>query len=67
MRKDKPGTGADAKGIKGLFRISRAGQDKFQEFFFPTKPRTPMQKKMFEAIVSVAETTDRWLRARAPA
>jgi hypothetical protein len=67
MRKDKPGTGADATSIKGLFRISRKGQDAFQEFFFPTKPRSPLQKKMFEAIVTVAETTDRWLRARAPA
>jgi len=66
MRTDKPGTGADAASVKGLFRISRKGQDAFQEFFFPTKPRSSVGSKMFEAIVSIAETTDRWLRERAP-
>ncbi|HUS31279.1 MAG TPA: ferritin-like domain-containing protein [Kofleriaceae bacterium] len=67
MRKESPGTGADAASVKGLFRISRKGQDAFQEFFFPTKPRSPVSSRMFDAIVSVAETTDRWLRERAPA
>lgn len=67
MRTEKPGTGADAASVKGLFRISRKGQNAFQEFFFPTKPRSPVASRMFEAIVSVAETTDRWLRERSPA
>jgi hypothetical protein len=67
MRTEKPGTGADAASVKGLFRISRKGQNAFQEFFFPTKPRSPVASKMFEAIVSVAETTDRWMRERSPA
>lgn len=67
MRTEKPGTGADAASVKGLFRISRKGQNAFQEFFFPTKPRSAVASKMFEAIVSVAETTDRWMRERAPA
>lgn len=67
MRTERPGTGADAASVKGLFRISRKGQNAFQEFFFPTKPRSAVASKMFEAIVSVAETTDRWMRERAPA
>lgn len=67
MRKDKPGRGADAASIKGLFKISRTAQDTFQEFFFPTKPRGPLGTSMFNALVTVAETTDRWLRERAPA
>jgi len=67
MRKDKPGTGADAASVKGLFKISRKGQNVFQEFFFPTKPRSPMASKMFEAVVTMAEKTDQWLRERAPA
>jgi hypothetical protein len=57
-------------GTKGLFKISRKAQDSFQEFFFPTKPRSPLQSRMFDALVSVAETTDRWMRerdARSPA
>jgi hypothetical protein len=66
MRKDEPGSGADAKSVRGLFKISRKGQDAFQEFFFPTKPRSPRQARMFDALITFAETTDRWLRARAP-
>ena len=66
MRAEKPGTGADAAAIKGLFKISRKGQDAFQEFFFPTKPRSPVASKIFDTLVNVAETTDRWLRDRAP-
>jgi hypothetical protein len=61
------GKGADAKSVRGLFKISRKGQDAFQEFFFPTKPRSAAQAKMFDAIVTFAEKTDRWLRDRAPA
>jgi len=66
MRADDPGKGADAKSVRGLFKISRKGQDAFQEFFFPTKPRSPRQARMFDAIVTFAEKTDRWLRARSP-
>ena len=61
MRKDKPDAAANASSVKGLFKISRAGQNAFQEFFFPTKPRSPLARRMFAALVTVAETTDRWL------
>jgi hypothetical protein len=54
----------DSPSVKGLFKISRAAQDGFQEFFFPTKPRSRLQRKMFDAVVAFAETTDRWMRAR---
>jgi hypothetical protein len=66
MRAQEPGKGADAKSTRGLFKISRKGQDAFQEFFFPTKPRSPRQARMFDAIVTFAEKTDRWLRSRSP-
>jgi len=69
MRRDggvEQGKGADARSVRGLFTISRKGQDAFQEFFFPTKPRSAAQARVFDAIVSFAEKTDRWLRARAP-
>jgi hypothetical protein len=52
----------NASSLRGLFRISRAAQDRFQEFFFPTKPRSGVEAKLFDAVVVVAETTDRWLR-----
>jgi len=61
MRKDKPRAAANAKSVKGLFKVSRAGQQAFQEFFFPTKPRSPLARRMFDTLVTVAETTDRWL------
>ncbi|NVB85629.1 MAG: ferritin-like domain-containing protein [Kofleriaceae bacterium] len=66
MRAEKPGTGADAASIKGLFQISRKGQDAFQEFFFPTRPRSAVSSKIFDTLVTVAEKTDRWLRERSP-
>jgi hypothetical protein len=50
--------------MKGLFKISRTAQDSFQEFFFPTRPRSALSSKLFDAMVSVAETTDRWMRTR---
>jgi hypothetical protein len=67
MRRDDPGKGADAKSVRGLFKISRKGQDMFQDFFFPSKPRSPAQAKIFDAVVTFANATDRWLRERAPA
>ena len=67
MRGVRPNSGSDAKSVKGLFRISRAGQNAFQDFFFPKKPRSPLQARMFDAVVSFAERTDEWLRARSPA
>ncbi len=69
MRKHKPdtGEGADAKSIKGLLRFSRKGQDTFQEFLFPTRPRSAIASRVFSALVSFAEKSDRWLAERAPA
>jgi hypothetical protein len=62
MRRDHDEKTTEA--TKGLFKISRKAQDSFQEFFFPTKPRSMLQARMFDAVVSVAETTDRWMRSR---
>jgi hypothetical protein len=62
-----PEKGADSKEIRGLFKISRKGQDWFQKFLFSPEQRTPVQSKMFDALVQVAQRTDRWLADRAPA
>jgi len=64
MRRDHGDTSRESTATKGLFKISRKVQDGFQEFFFPTKPRSPLQSKMFDALVAFAETSDRWLRTR---
>jgi hypothetical protein len=67
MKRTRPNQGADQKSIKGLFKMSRAGQDKFQELFFPTTPPPPWKRTLLSTIVKVAEHTDRWLANRAPA
>jgi hypothetical protein len=57
-RMKKPG----AMGrTKGLFKMSRAGQNRFQDLLFPMKEQTPLQRAMLGAIVRFADTTDRWL------
>lgn len=69
MRKDKtdPGQGADSRPMRGLFKVSKKGQDWFQKFLFAPAKRSPVQARMFDALVTVAQRTDRWLAERAPA
>ncbi|MBL9018253.1 MAG: hypothetical protein JNL83_28960, partial [Myxococcales bacterium] len=66
MKAEAPDRGADAKEIRGLFKISRAGQDWFQRFLFSPQGRNPVEAKVFDALVAVAQRTDRWLADRAP-
>jgi hypothetical protein len=66
-RMKRTGRGADAQGIKGLFKMSRAAQDRFQELFFPAKEPPAWQRALLGAMNAVALRTDRWLAARAPA
>jgi len=67
MKKSRPNQGTEQKSIKGLFKMSRSGQDKFQELFFPTTAQPPWKKTLLSTIVKVATRTDRWLADRAPA
>lgn len=64
---DNQGRGADAASIKGLLRFSKKGQERVQEFLFPTQPRTRVSQGMFDALVQFAERSDRWLATRARA
>ena len=66
MKKDD-GTGADARSVRGLFKLSREGQDRFQQFLFPRERQPAWQRALLAAVVSAADTTDRWLAERAPA
>src|SRR5687768_10572581 len=61
MKRTRPNQGTDAAAVKGLFRISRAGQDRFQELFFPSKPPAAWQRALLSGITKVARQTDRWL------
>jgi hypothetical protein len=64
MKKSRPGRGADQTSIKGLFRLSKAGQNAFQELFFPSKPPGALQRTFLETMQNVAQRTDRWLVSR---
>jgi hypothetical protein len=67
MKKSRPNEGTEQKAIKGLFKMSRGGQDRFQELFFPSSPPPAWKRALLQAIVTVAQRTDRWLAERAPA
>ncbi len=67
MKTTKEGRGADHGGVKGLFKLSRSGQDRFQELMFPTKAQSIWQRRLMSAAVAVADRTDRWLADHAPA
>ena len=64
MKRTRPDHGVDARSVKGLFKMSRAGQDRFQELFFPTKPHTGWQRALLGTLVKLSERTDRWLANR---
>jgi hypothetical protein len=67
MKNTRPGQGTDQKSIKGLFKMSRTAQDRFQELFFPSKPQPAVMRALRSAIVALARRSDRWLARRAPA
>jgi len=66
-RMKREGSGADAGGIKGLFKLSKQGQDRFQELLYPKTTAPRWRRALVGAITSAAERSDRWLAARAPA
>jgi hypothetical protein len=66
MKKSRPNQGTDQKSIRGLFKMSRKWQDGFQELFWPSKPQTPMQRRVLKTIIKFATRTDQWLASRAP-
>jgi len=67
MKKPDTGAGAGRSSVKGLFKMSRQGQDRFQRFLFPTGEQPGWQRALLSAVVSAADATDRWLADRAPA
>jgi hypothetical protein len=57
---------AGPRATKGLFRMSRRGQDRFQRFLFPSGDEPAWQRALHTAVVAVAASSDRWLAERAP-
>lgn len=66
MKRTRPDQGVDQKSVKGLFKMSKQGQDAFQELFFPTKPQAAWKRSLLRAMTSAAIRTDEWLASRAP-
>ena len=66
MKTEGRSSGADARGIKGLFRLSKQGQDRVQALLWPKTPPPVWRQKLLDAITSAADRSDRWLAARAP-
>ena len=64
MKKTRPDRGVDQKSVKGLFKMSKQGQDAFQELFFPSHPQPAWKKSLLRAMTSVAVRTDEWLASR---
>jgi len=68
MGADKLRRESRAGATRGLFKISRAGQDRLNRFLFPPTgdaPRSRWQNEALRALLSLAERGDRWLAARA--
>lgn len=72
LRRMKKGSdGADArpsgmKSIKGLFRMSKTGQDRLTKLLFPDASSSELHRRILGAMAAVADRGDRWLAARAP-
>lgn len=51
------------RATRGLFQISRAGQDRINRFFFPREGEAPAgwQTPLLRALIRAAEKGDRWL------
>jgi hypothetical protein len=65
-RMKREGSGTDARGIKGLFKMSKQGQDRVLELLFPKTTAPRWRRTLLDAITSAADRSDRWLAARAP-
>jgi hypothetical protein len=60
--------GDSPAATRGLFKMSRAGQDRINRFLFAEKNGQPppgWQSEAFRAVLSLARRGDRWLAARA--
>jgi hypothetical protein len=63
----REGSGTEARGIKGLFKMSKQGQDRVLDFLFPKSTAPKWRRAVLDAITTAADRSDRWLANRAPA
>ena len=55
------------KSIKGLFRMSKTGQDRLTKLLFPDESSSELHKRVLGTMARLATRGDRWLASRAPA
>jgi hypothetical protein len=67
LRRMKKGEAEGVRSIKGLFRVSKAGQDRLTRLLFPDESSSALHRRTLEAMQHVAARGDRWLAGRAPA
>jgi hypothetical protein len=73
LRRMKKGSDGDdakvtgIKSIKGLFRMSKAGQDRLTKLLFPDEQSSQLHRRVLGTMAALARRGDRWLAARAPA
>lgn len=63
----KPEGAARGDGSRGIFRLSRRDQQRFNEFLFPSKPESelaPWHLPALRMLRRAALAGDKWLRAR---
>jgi hypothetical protein len=63
MGTDKVAGPSRARATRGLFKMSRAGQDRVNRFLFPKdgQERPTWQEPLLRALITLAERGDRWL------
>jgi hypothetical protein len=61
MKKAKPGRGTEQAQVKGLFKLSRDAQQRFQKLFFPDAAAPAWQRGFLSTMTRVAQASDRWL------
>lgn len=67
MKKGEGGGGGGVRSIKGLFRMSKSGQDALAQVLFPGPDSPAWHRRALALATRVADHGDRWLAGRYPA
>jgi len=67
LRRMKKGEAPGATSTRGLFRVSKEGQDRLTRLLFPDRTSSIWHHRALETMQRLAARGDRWLAARAPA
>jgi hypothetical protein len=60
------GKPAGVSTMKGVFKVSRAGQERLTSILFPSTDAPSWQRRVLQGLISAADRGDRWLASRHP-